>query len=455
MPGAGKSVRRVTSAERCCRDGRLPGRFICPDTETANIHTMRILLISDCSPFPPTGGDRQRTDLIYRALSQIAATDLYLYRNDARLAPGALQRLQADYRLVGRMTPIARGQRGPWAAIRPAAPKLVDRLAHNLGSLRVALAPVGPARAALAEVVRKARYDLIVSRYLKPAVAMSPWSFLPTIVDIDDFPPQVYRQRLQQEPLNALERAVIVNHLKAYERHLPTALQRARHLWIPNPHDLEDVPHGSVSVLPNIPYAATGETSEPCPPQSGDPVITVIGSLDYQVNIDGIEFFLQRVWPGVRQKRKDAVFRIVGSGLPDALNRRWSAIDGVIVAGFVDRIRDAYDDSSFCVVPLHTGGGTKIKVAEALSHGRTCVVTPHALRGYEHALRHGESLLVADEPADIIAACLELLENTARRDELAARGRTEVERHFSFESFRGIVERSVCTALEPVEEPVS
>ncbi len=416
---------------------------------------MRILLISDCSPFPPTGGDRQRTDLIYRALSQLAETDLFLYRDAARLAPEAPQRLQADYRLVGQMTPVARGERGPWSALRPIAPKLIDRLAHNFGSLRVALAPVASAKAALADILKRSRYDLIVSRYLKPAAAMSPWSFLPTIVDIDDFPPQVYRQRLQHESLNAVERAVIAKHLRAYDRHLPAALQMARHLWIPNPHDLDDVAHDSVSVLPNIPYRAAGERFEPCPAHRGSAAVTVVGSLDYQVNIDGIEFFLRHVWPAVRSQEPDAVFRIVGTGLPDGLRRRWSSVAGVVVVGFVQRIRDAYADSSFCVVPLHTGGGTKIKVPEALSYGRTCVVTPHALRGYDHAFHDGESLLVADEPADMIAACLELIRNTPRRDRLAEHGRAQAEQHFSFESFGEIVKRSVQSALGPAERAAS
>jgi glycosyltransferase involved in cell wall biosynthesis len=404
---------------------------------------MRILLITKCSPLPPTGGDRQRTDLIYRALQRVAQTDTFLYRDKRDLEPGVYEQLQAEYGLLGHIAPVPRGALGGWRALRPLAPTMVDRLAHNLGSAKAAFAPISAVRKHLAEVLSRTRYDLVVSRYAAPAAAAAPWDLVPTIVDVDDYAPQVYLQQLEQDALNPVARAFVRRHFLNTAKHLPALLQRASHLWIPNPHDLHLLKHRSISVLPNIPYEAEGAVPRVCPPHTESTRLAMIGSLHYQVNIDGLNFFLGQAWPKIVRARPTARLRIIGHGLSDRLRAEWSSFPSVEVAGFVKDIHDAYLDSSFCIVPTMTGGGTKIKVVEALSKGRTCAVMRHAVRGYDHVLKHGESLLVADSADEIADACIRLIDDTAYRDRLAEHGRTAVVREFSFDRFAAEIEKSV------------
>ncbi|MEX0776990.1 MAG: glycosyltransferase family 4 protein [Phycisphaeraceae bacterium] len=404
---------------------------------------MRILLITGSSPTPPTSGDRQRTDMIYRALQRVGETDLLLFRDEAGMGEGALERLRQGYGLVGQMAPPPRGRRGWWRVARPLAPGMVDRLAYHLGSMRQTMSP-NPAMADyLASILAAKPYDLVVSRYIWPGLWSAPWRHRPTIIDIDGYPPQVYARRLAWERPNVAARLLLRHHLRQTSRLLPPLLRQARHLWVANPHDRAEIDHPSVSLLPNIPYQPQGQLVSACPPGADPQRITMVGSLNHPPNIDGLSFFLAQIWPGIRQARSGARLSIVGRGLSESLRNNWSAQAGVEVVGAVSDVRPAYADSSFSVVPLFTGGGTKIKVLESLMYGRTCVVSTYALRGYEHVLRDAEALLVADKPDDMVGACLRLMDQPAYRDALASRGRALVQQHYSFDAFASVVGQTV------------
>jgi glycosyltransferase involved in cell wall biosynthesis len=175
-----------------------------------------------------------------------------------------------------------------------------------------------------------------------------------------------------------------------------------------------------------------------CPPRERSPILFV-GSLAYRVNERAIDRFLQRVWPLVLGEEPGAAFRIVGSGLSNRQRQSWSLVPGVKVVGFVEELRREYADAAFTVVPIFEGSGTKIKVLESLLFGRTCVATRHALRGFEEVLLHQQALWVADTDEELARGCVVCLRGTQLRNRLAARGRAEVVKHFSFERFQNIV----------------
>src|SRR5690606_21015222 len=120
-------------------------------------------------------------------------------------------------------------------------------------------------------------------------------------------------------------------------------------------------------------------------------VILTVSAMRFRVNEEAVDRFVQKIWPRIRAAAPQARFRIVGSQMTEAHRARWGAHAGVEVIGFVERLADAYGACALTVAPIFEGGGTKIKVLESLLYGRTCVVAPHAQRGYEHVLRHGES----------------------------------------------------------------
>jgi len=100
------------------------------------------------------------------------------------------------------------------------------------------------------------------------------------------------------------------------------------------------------------------------------------------------------------------------------------------------------------VAPLREGGGTKIKVLESLKLGRTCVVTPHAQRGYGQVLRDGQSLLVGETDEELAAACVRLIEQPELRDRLAATGQEVVRERYSWNGFSRSVRDAITRVVD-------
>jgi glycosyltransferase involved in cell wall biosynthesis len=171
-----------------------------------------------------------------------------------------------------------------------------------------------------------------------------------------------------------------------------------------------------------------------------------VGALYYLPNREGVDRFIREGWPKVRAACPTAEYWLAGRNDP-ALAKRWQAVPGVKVLGFVDDLAAAYHASWFTLCPLWTGAGTNIKVLESLAFGRTCAATVIGHRGFEDSLASGDSLLVAANPEDLAENCIRLINDHALRLALAKRGREVIQREFSYEKFASVVHREVERAL--------
>jgi polysaccharide biosynthesis protein PslH len=164
-------------------------------------------------------------------------------------------------------------------------------------------------------------------------------------------------------------------------------------------------------------------------PEQADHVVFV-GSLDWLPNQDGVAFFVDRVWPLVRRAKPQAVFQIVGRYPPRNV-RRLQHVDGVEVVGTVPDIRPYLAAAAVVVVPLLVGGGTRIKIFEALAMGKAVVSTTIGAEGLP--VTSGDHLLVADAPSAFAEAVLELLNDANRRARLGQTASRLVNAHYSTE----------------------
>lgn len=154
------------------------------------------------------------------------------------------------------------------------------------------------------------------------------------------------------------------------------------------------------------------------------------GALTYSVNFDAVDFFLREVFPLIQAKRPNVRLSVTGKfeGVPID---RLPANDGLILTGYLDDVRPTIAQSWACVVPLRVGGGTRLKILEALALGTPVVSTSRGAEGLE--VTPGEDLLIADEPAEFADATLRLLEDPALRAELAASGRRLVRGRYDWD----------------------
>jgi sugar transferase (PEP-CTERM/EpsH1 system associated) len=169
------------------------------------------------------------------------------------------------------------------------------------------------------------------------------------------------------------------------------------------------------------------------------------GSMNWYPNEDGVLHFMGEMLPLIRREEPEATLTVVGRD-PSPRLRQAAAPAGVRVTGGVDDIRPYVAEGAVYVVPLRLGGGTRLKIFEALAMGKAVVSTTVGAEGL--SLVPGEHLLVADDPVLFARAVVSLLRDPARRRALGAAGRRLVEQRYAwpqvaqeFESRLGSVTR--------------
>ena len=161
--------------------------------------------------------------------------------------------------------------------------------------------------------------------------------------------------------------------------------------------------------------------------RTGPPVILYLGSMSWQPNADAALFLANEVLPLVRRRVPDARLRIVGRDPPPQV--RSAAAEGVEVTGGVDSVIPHLRDASLMAVPLEAGGGTRLKILEALAAGLPVVSTLIGAEGLD--LTDGEHLVIAsrDQFADSI---VRLLTDRELGHRLARSGRIAVRRGYDW-----------------------
>ena len=146
------------------------------------------------------------------------------------------------------------------------------------------------------------------------------------------------------------------------------------------------------------------------------PVILFCGQLSYPPNEEGVIFFCKKVLPRIREVRPDVQLMVVGQN-PTQKVLELGHSPGVLVKGSVPSTEPFYRQAVLTVVPLLHGGGTRIKILEAMILHTPVVSTSIGCEGLE--VVDGEHLLIADDPEVFAQRCLQLLENPHARATLA------------------------------------
>jgi glycosyltransferase involved in cell wall biosynthesis len=153
-----------------------------------------------------------------------------------------------------------------------------------------------------------------------------------------------------------------------------------------------------------------------------------MGTLKYRPNVDAVTFLLDDVVPEVRRCCPDAVLTIVGDG-EDADLERFRR-PGVVVTGRVPDVRPYLAGAAVTVVPVRIGGGTRLKVVEALAMRKAVVSTTLGCEGL--AVRSGEHVALADDAESFAAAITRLLGDPQERSRLGLAGRSLVVERYSW-----------------------
>jgi len=179
-----------------------------------------------------------------------------------------------------------------------------------------------------------------------------------------------------------------------------------------------------VSVVPNgvdtDGYRSAGDASLNGSSPQNSVRIVFVGRMDYHANVDAVQWFCRYVFPRIRCARPDVVLQIVG-GHPTGAVRRLASPGSIEVTGFVPDVRPYLAAASVVVVPLRIGGGTRLKILEALAMGKAVISTALGAEGLEAV--GGRDLLIANPPAEFADQVVAVLSDADLRARLGAAGR--------------------------------
>lgn len=153
------------------------------------------------------------------------------------------------------------------------------------------------------------------------------------------------------------------------------------------------------------------------------------GSMDWLPNEDGMLYFVREILPLVRDAEPEATLSIIGRAPTPAVTRLAEAA-GIEVTGRVDDVRPHVAAGAVYVVPLRIGGGTRLKIFEAMAMGKAVVSTTIGAEGLP--VSSGQNVVIADEPARFAQAVVHLIRDTADRRRIEREARALVVEHYDW-----------------------
>ena len=365
-----------------------------------------------------TGGKLRSFNLLRQLAKRHGLTVLTYYdgpvdptyeREMAQEFPGAIT-LPTARSANGALVELARYAR----ALGATAPYAVEKFTH-------------PAiRDVVADWMRTRVFDVIICDFLSASLNFPEQLDVPTVLFQHNVETELWRRQARFEP-HPIKRAAFRIEAFKMARYEGAAVARFHHVIAVSEHDRQlmtrMVDANRISVVPtgvDIERFHAAAASKP-----REPLVMYLGSMDWEANIDGVEWFCAEMWPRVRSAVPNAEFRIVGRN-PDARVQRLVA-DGITVTGTVPSVVDHLAEAAVVVVPLRIGGGTRLKIFEAMSAARAVVSTTVGAEGLD--VRHNENIMLQDDPSSFADAVVAILRDAERRHRLGVAAKALADRH--------------------------
>ena len=393
---------------------------------------MKLLFLAHRIPYPPNKGDKIRSYHELRALAK-RGHEIHLlgFADDV----GDLD-YQVDLAPLWASVKIIRLRRF-WARLRGLLTVLTSRPLSLgfFGSWRM--------RRLVKRAIERQNFDAIfVYSSAMAQYVPAEWRSR-TVVDLVDVDSEKWREYAERTgPPHSWFYAIEAERLKKYELEivanfansvlttrreadllgeLDEFTRRARLRIITNGVDLDYFqPAPTAPALGKVirhPFAGSREIGS-------RPKLVFTGAMDYYANVEAAEWFVNEVFPLIREQEPEAEFFIVGSN-PMVEIKNLAERPGVVATGTVRDIRPYLMNATACVVPLRIARGVQNKLLEAMACGKAVVATHEAAAGLR--LVHDEQLLLASSPADFAAAVLEIIRDASLRERLGWQARRFVE----------------------------
>jgi polysaccharide biosynthesis protein PslH len=313
--------------------------------------------------------------------------------------------------------------------------------------------------AAIRILDEEGKLDLIICDFLTPAINLFPAGNdrlkAPTMIFQHNVEAQIWK-RMAEQAGNVVQRTYLRGQwrrMQAYEAascrvaDAVVSVSEGDSRQLREEYGLSNV-LGHVSTGVDIDYFSDTARTER---RRGGKDIVFLGSMDWLPNIDAVEFFAETMWSKIRSVQPEARLVIVGRRPTPAVKALADQDPSIEVTGTVPDVRPFVSQAAAVVVPLRIGGGTRIKIYEAMSMGVPVVSTTIGAEGLD--VTHGKNILLADDPETFVAATLEILGDPEVGERIGRAGALHVREHYSWpvvaREFEQLCQQTV--ARRPVE----
>ncbi len=268
----------------------------------------------------------------------------------------------------------------------------------------------------IAAALSEERFDVAVCDFLAASLNFPAVLQAPTVLFQHNVESSLWQRQARHEP-NILKRMVFKLEAAKMLRYERAAVGRFHHVIAVSDNDRELMSAmtdaSRISIVPTgvdlQQYQTAEERSEDANPS--EPLVIFVGSMDWEANIDAVDYFCREIWPAVKEAVPGARFRIVGRNPHPRVQKL--ASDSIEVTGTVESVIEHYREATVNIVPLRIGGGTRLKIYEAMAMGRATVSTSIGAEGLD--VNDGRDLLIADSSDKFARSIISLLKNAEFR----------------------------------------
>lgn len=407
---------------------------------------MHILWLKTELLHPVDKGGRIRTYQMLRALARTHRVT-YLTLDDGLAAADARERA-SEYAQEVLQVPFAAPARGTPGFYADLIRNLVSPLPYAIAKYR-SKAFAGEVRRAAATA------DVVVCDFLAPAVNVPERLAVPSVLFQHNVEAEIWRRHAEVAG-NPVAKAYFRSQWRRMVRFERDACNKFGHVVTVSDQDAAHIRSAygveQVAAVPtgvDLDYFAADDAPAP-----GSNELVFTGSMDWLPNEDAVIWFAEAILPRILEKRPNASLTIVGRNPTPRVLALAGARAAVTVTGTVPDVRPFLRRGAALVVPLRIGGGTRLKIYEAMAMGVPVISTTVGAEGLP--LVPEQHFIRADSPESLAAACLLLLEEPSHARAMGRRGAQYVHGHFGWdqvsEAFAAICERAARRSPHPARQ---
>lgn len=379
---------------------------------------MKILVISTWFPYPPDNGSKLRAHYLIRSLAAAHEVTVLAFTSD-----GSAQ--THDFGTANQQIAVIPVRDDPFRHVD--APRLIK----YLSPAPLAFRPSRAMQIAVDQAAQAEKWDGVVAVQMPAAHYVRRVQGAVCVVDVDTALSHQLRERYRARTSPFARLATWVSWQKAhrYESSMLRLFDVATVAWRGEVESLQEMAAGRRRRVHVIPNGVDCALNQPDRLQRRPNTLVFNGSLAYRANYDAMRWFLAEVHPLIKMQQPAVSLTITGA--LEGVDLDGLALDeSVHLAGYVADVRSPVAEATAAIAPIRQGGGTRLKILEAMALGTPVVATTKGAEGLE--VKTGEHLLLADTPQAFAQAVLTLLDDPELRRRLAENARRLVEANYDW-----------------------